>query len=355
MAITINVNGVSVSYPQTRDLGWADDATDFAVQSSAAFAKLGLSTGTTVDLPGTLDVTGATTLDSTLLVKGNTTLGDGSGDTVTTTGNVSVGGTLSVTGATSLSSTLSVTSNLTVDGNTTLGNASADSITINASTLSTPNNLNIDSNLLFIDAVNNRLGVNKNNPSVALDVVGGITATGTISGSIDASSISSGKLSSSRMSSGSIIQVVSTTKSDTFSTTSSTFVDLTGLSASITPISTSSKILVLVSVSRGVSIDAISRFRLDRNGTSIAIGDTAGSRTRASIAMYFGSSATTFQIDTAHLSFLDSPSSTSSLTYKVQCATDGTGTLYINRNSADADSSASNRTISTITLLEIAG
>jgi len=52
----------------------------------------------------------------------------------------------------------------------------------------------------------------------------------------------------SGMPTGSVIQVQSTTKTNTFSTTSTSFTDVTGLSVSITPISTSSKILVIYSL-----------------------------------------------------------------------------------------------------------
>jgi hypothetical protein len=60
--------------------------------------------------------------------------------------------------------------NLSVDGNTTLGNASGDSVTFNASTASTPNGLNFDSNTLVIDATNDRVGVGTNAPRTGLEV-----------------------------------------------------------------------------------------------------------------------------------------------------------------------------------------
>ena len=47
MSIVVNVNGESINYPQTGDTNWGDEATDFAVQTSSALAKVGLSTGTT--------------------------------------------------------------------------------------------------------------------------------------------------------------------------------------------------------------------------------------------------------------------------------------------------------------------
>ncbi len=66
----ISVNGELIDYPDVGDVNWGTDATDFAIETSAALGKLGLSSGTTVDIPGTLDVTGATTLDSTLTIGG---------------------------------------------------------------------------------------------------------------------------------------------------------------------------------------------------------------------------------------------------------------------------------------------
>ena len=82
--------------------------------------------------------------------------------------------------------------------------------------------------------------------------------------------------------SGGIIQVVSTTKTDTFSS-SSTNTDITGLSVTITPQSSSSKILVFMSVT-GTNQHTSQRFAfgLKRGSTEIAQGDAASNRTRAS-------------------------------------------------------------------------
>jgi hypothetical protein len=64
------------------------------------------------------------------------------------------------------------TSNLFVDGNTTLGNASGDTVTINASTVAIPNTLDFDSGLLFLSSALNYVGINQASPSEALDVIG---------------------------------------------------------------------------------------------------------------------------------------------------------------------------------------
>lgn len=77
---------------------------------------------------------------------------------------------------------LTLGANLSVDGNTTLGNASGDTLTITGTAVSTPNGLNFDSNTLVVDAANNRVGVATASPSVALDVTGAVTASGAITG-----------------------------------------------------------------------------------------------------------------------------------------------------------------------------
>jgi len=88
--------------------------------------------------------------------------------TIDASQNVAVTGGVDVTGA------------LTVDGNTTLGDASGDSITMNASTVATPNGLNFDSNTLVIDQTNNRVGVATASPAHALHVTGDIYASGNV-------------------------------------------------------------------------------------------------------------------------------------------------------------------------------
>jgi hypothetical protein len=95
-------------------------------------------------------------------------------------GDIGIGNTpsgtykLEVTGNGYFSTALTVNTDLTVNGNTTLGNASGDTLTFQASTVALPNGLNFDSNTLVIDATNNRIGIGKASPAVALDVAGPI-------------------------------------------------------------------------------------------------------------------------------------------------------------------------------------
>ena len=154
---------------------------------------------------------------------------------------------------------------------------------------------------------------------------------------------------------GTVLQVVSATKTDTFTTTSGTFVDITGLSVSITPTSSSSKILITGTVCWGSSdtVPYLMAMRLMRDSTAICIADTAGSRSRLTIGAQgiYSTDNTVF----APLNFLDSPSTTSSTTYKVQGQTESGRTLYINRGGeSDGDTAQTGRFISTITVMEIA-
>lgn len=148
-----------------------------------------------------------------------------------------------------------------------------------------------------------------------------------------------------------ILQVVSTAKTDTFSTTSTSFTDVTGLSVSITPSATSSKILVFGYVMTGISGDIGLNGRLMRDSTAIFIGDTASNRPRDT----FYNAPTNLPTSGFGFSpvFLDSPNSTSATTYKFQIAV-VSGTGYINRTGSDRDfTTYDGRTASSITVMEI--
>lgn len=165
-------------------------------------------------------------------------------------------------------------------------------------------------------------------------------------------------IAAASMPAGTVLQVVSTTKTDTFSTASSTFVDVTGLSVSITPTSSTNKILVFFSVYTSADQNSSSAaIRLSRDSTAIDIGDAAGSRPRISGIFYSGdvSTGTQASIGVASNNFLDSPATTSATTYKIQMASSSGPTMYINRSSADRNTSGYDaRTASSITVMEIA-
>ena len=150
-----------------------------------------------------------------------------------------------------------------------------------------------------------------------------------------------------------VLQVVSTTKTDTFTTTSATYTDVTGLSLSITPSATTSKILLIASITgAGQSVTTQGYGRFVRDSTAIGVGDAAGSRVQATFPITLLANA--FNTYSLNASFLDSPATTSATTYKIQIRNEaGSGTIYINRSETDSNTSAGGRFVSTITAMEI--
>jgi len=148
-----------------------------------------------------------------------------------------------------------------------------------------------------------------------------------------------------------IMQIASTTKTDTFSLSSATFTDVTGFSVSITPAFTTSKVLVLVTMNVCASWqNGNLQARLMRGSTAIAVGDAAGSRTQASNVVAGGNN---FTGQTVVISFLDSPATTSSTTYKVQIRGNTGNTTVVNRDLDDSNNAANPRTVSTINVFEV--
>jgi hypothetical protein len=136
---------------------------------------------------------------------------------------------------------------------------------------------------------------------------------------------------------GKVLQVVQATYSTTVSTTSATFAD-TGLTASITPSASTSKVLVFVSHNgTGKSGNGNGRIRLNRGATVISYIDTIIALTGSTASNYIGTVGTVY---------LDSPATTSATTYKTQFASD-TATFNLQTDSVGLTS------VSTITLMEI--
>jgi len=157
-------------------------------------------------------------------------------------------------------------------------------------------------------------------------------------------------------SSGNILQVLQATKSDTTSTNSNAFVS-TGLEATITPINSSSKILVTVVFSYGAGADANSLFQLHRDSTAIHLGDAAGNRIRTSIGTSYQNTGTS-GLENGTINALDTPATASPITYKLMFAKGNTGTsgpVYLNMSAQDVDNDLNKRSISSITLMEVAG
>jgi len=182
---------------------------------------------------------------------------------------------------------------------------------------------------------------------------GQISGASLISSSVPGTAFATAAIPSSKIGTGAVLQVKAVYKQDTFTTTSSSYVDVTGLSVSITPTSATSNILVLGAVTYGASAD-VGFIRLVRNSTAIQVGTGVGNRLAATAQMR--NNPDSADGDSAAISFLDSPSSTSAVTYKVQVASAPGGyTTRINSSADDVDQTNRGRTASTLIVMEIAG
>jgi len=171
-----------------------------------------------------------------------------------------------------------------------------------------------------------------------VDGTTGITFPSTISG-----------VSATQQYSGRVLQVVSATTTATTTNTTTTPADVTGLTATITPSSSSSKVLVMVSTQCEVSRSAIEAagFLLLLRGSTTIFSQSANS-----FGLEAGlSTGSRIYLDGWYApSIVDSPATTSATTYKVQLvcfATGSSGRIMVNNNS-------NNTQTSSIILMEIA-
>lgn len=150
------------------------------------------------------------------------------------------------------------------------------------------------------------------------------------------------KFASASMPTGSILQVVQANTSTEVTTTSNTFVT-SGLTASITPKFSTSKILVIANIGDAYAATAArnSVYTLYRNSTNISPAGTGLLTGFATVRSDAGALQTP-----AGMSFLDSPATTSSTTYAVYMA---------NFSSGFVTGAQLNGAVSTMTLMEIAG
>ena len=149
--------------------------------------------------------------------------------------------------------------------------------------------------------------------------------------------MASGKaISNSGIVTGKILQVVNSTTTSGASTTSSSFVT-TGFSASITPSSTSNKVIILVNAHYDTSVgNAQSHCTIYRGATNL------GNATYGLSSLFDGGDRT---IGGMAMMYLDSPSTTSSTTY----------TIYIKSGAGNTTVIGMQGVPTTITLLEVAG
>ena len=160
-------------------------------------------------------------------------------------------------------------------------------------------------------------------------------------------------------SAGGIIQVKSTTMTTVanYTINGMTWTEVSGLTTTITPIRSDSKILVMLTIGAISSNAEYQRYglALRRNSQNIGVNSDGVNHTRANWTYYgrnFGNTPDTF----VAFNHLDSPATTSAVSYKVMITSEGNGhTLYINRSVTDSSSSSVFRAASSLTLMEISG
>jgi len=155
---------------------------------------------------------------------------------------------------------------------------------------------------------------------------------------------------------GKINQVLQTVKRDTFSTTSTSDFDITGMSINITPSASNSKILILANLNSSASdYRQAAWISVVRNSTQIYRGDADGSRRRATWGYGDAGSNQDEQKYTTNLmafQYLDSPNTVSQVTYKLAAIIDAY-TFYVNRTAEDGNSVTYARVPSSITAMEV--
>lgn len=230
---------------------------------------------------------------------------------------------------------------LSVDGSTkfdidTNGNITANSISVNTIiALSTANAITTGTLTANTITANNIVSTNN------------ITTSGL--------TVSNRNITKSSMPTGSILQVVQSVKTDTFTTSSTTPVDITNMTASITPTSSTSKIMVRVDLKW--TIYGHGDIYLLRNGTKIYYGDLSGIQTQSSLHGYgSGSYGNDYGLCYGGIEYLDSPATTSSVTYKLQAAVPHSASyiIAVNYPRPNENGAYNSRLASTITLYEIA-
>jgi hypothetical protein len=167
----------------------------------------------------------------------------------------------------------------------------------------------------------------------------------------------SGQVPDANAPSGSVIQVVQTVKTDTFSTAGTSFVEISGYSVTLTPSSAANKVMVDVCVHIGENQDAFPLFKMYRNGVELSVAPTIS----PGQAGMFGKTTTSngardqYFIQPVNFKFLDSPNTTSSVSYTIRVRPMGTTnrTIFVNRSETIGDANQY-ATISTLTATEIA-
>jgi hypothetical protein len=221
------------------------------------------------------------------------------------------------------------------------------SFTISGSTITFSSNLVTGDVIDFIQILGDVLDLGV--PSDSTVSLAKLTATGTK----DATTFLRGDNTFAEAGGGKINQVVQTVNSTISQMSSSSFADVSGMSVAITPSASDSKILITVSLYAGQNQNSVAFFKLLRGSTVIGSASDVGSRVGCNFSFGVDGNDGHSQVHSNSYSYLDSPSTTSATTYKIQGASYNNATLTFNRTPNDADHVTTARCTSVITAMEV--
>ena len=284
---------------------------------------------------GTLNVTGATSLSS-LATSGAATIGGALNVTgaTTLTGNLTVPGNLAVTGTSALTGNTTLTGDLAANGNTTLGNAGTDTLTLNSDNITAPNITPV-----VVDFTADKVLITDASDSSKVKVVAGTYFAPQVKQTLYKDSTAGG--------------------SPFVATSAGSGTEITVLTTSITPRSTSSQVLVNVAINFTAAGNGLyGAFRITRNGTEIGSNNVGSSL--YGIAPCFGlADLNNSALSSQFIQILDSPSTTSAVTYKIHLYATGPTVfpqMWVNKTYQDVGSGVNNssaaRVSSSMTLQE---
>jgi len=282
------------------------------VQSNAAATNTiagSLSVGTSTTL-SSLTCNGVATFNAGISVPTSVTFGG----TVTISGATQINNTLDVTNTIFTSGNLTATGNLIINGNSTLGNAAADLLTINANTVTLPY-----ATTVTVDAASDKIVILDASDSSRLRVV-------------NASSVVPGQSNMPQC-----VQTHFDSISNFTGISTGSGEEITDLTTTITPRSSSSKVLVTVMINYSSFHGSNGAFRLTRNGTEIG-SNSIGSSLYGIAGV--AENQLTNEVVNRYIQFLDTPSTGSAVTYRLHLYTTGSGgatvpIVYLNRSQSD--------------------
>jgi len=162
---------------------------------------------------------------------------------------------------------------------------------------------------------------------------------------------------------GGLIQVVQVVSKNKFQYSGTdTWTDITGLSATITPTRSDSKVMIELAMNMGCPNNRHINLRMERNGSALAgaSGDNTGVTNQQEVFYYYYSENAHGEEDQRHvtLKYIDSPATTSAVTYNPAVYLwngQGSVTFYTNRANNNSNTGYYGSSISTITLTELTG